>query len=243
MSDAQPIFLALFAYNAICPGTLDCLLRDLPALPRLLYHRQSQDALISRSRSVAASDFLRSPADVMLMIDHDISWQPGDLSRLIASVRQTTSVVSGIYPKRSFGNGVAVRFAEPGRYTIGDDRLVPGQYLSTGFFAVHRDVFEAMAPTLRLTTEGFWPFFMPMLSACPSGESPEYLSEDWAFCERARTLGFRLHVDLKPILSHSGAHAFRLIDSQLPLPPDASITLQASENPALPLAKIPTART
>jgi hypothetical protein len=227
MPNPEHVFVAVFAYIGATPATLDCLIRDLPRLPNLTYHRESKDALISRSRSAAASEFLQSGAEILIMIDHDISWEPGDLERLAQKTAETRSVVAGIYSKRSFGSGVAVRFAEPGEYTTGTDRLVRGRYLSTGFFGVHRRVVERLSQTLPLTNENFWPFFMPMLSN-PSApdERPEYLSEDWAFCERARAEGFELYLDLKPRLVHNGAHSYRVIDSQVALPPNSAITLQ-----------------
>jgi len=49
---------------------------------------------------------------VMIMVDHDISWQPGDLGRLVQKVAETESVVGGVYSKRSFGQSMAIQFAE-----------------------------------------------------------------------------------------------------------------------------------
>jgi hypothetical protein len=238
MSDPEHehVFVALFAYAGVSPATLDCLIRDLPRLSNLTYHRESADALISRSRSVAASEFLRSGASILVMIDHDISWELGDLERLVQKVTETQAVVAGIYSKRGFGGGVAARFGEAGDHAIGTDRLVGGRYLSTGFFGVHRKVIERMAETLPLTTEDFWPFFMPMLSRTDApGERPEYLSEDWAFCERARGEGFELYLDLKPRLVHNGSHSYRVIDSQFTLPLNQSIVLRAVKPMPAPL--------
>ena len=60
------------------------------------------------------------------MIDHDMAWAPGDLERLAQKVAETRSIVAGVYSKRCFGAGVAVRFEEPGEYPLGVDRLVRG---------------------------------------------------------------------------------------------------------------------
>ena len=228
MSELPQVFLALFAYAEVTPLTVDSLIRDLPRFRDLIYHRQSRDALISRSRSAATSEFLRSEAQVMVMIDHDISWEPGDLEHLVEKVMETQSVVSGVYSKRGFGNGVAVRFGEAGDHKLGEDRLVRGEYLSTGFFGIHRKVVQTLSESLPLTNEDFWPFFMPILSERVAGDRPEYLSEDWSFCERARNAGFTLHLDLLPRLTHRGTHGYRVIDSQVKLPEDEAITLRPS---------------
>lgn len=222
---ARQTFLALFAYAGVTPQTHDCLLRDLPGFRPVTYHRESKDALISRSRSFAASVFLRSECDVMVMIDHDISWQPGDLQRLVDSCLKTGSLVGGVYPKRAFGEGLACKFLQNGRYAIGSDTLVPAEYLSTGFFAAHRSVMEAVAQTLPLTSHDFWPLFLPMLSPPRANGRPEYLSEDWSFCERARNLGFPMYLDLQPRLTHAGVHVYRVVDTGLKLPEDMAVTV------------------
>jgi len=224
------VFLSLFAYAGVSPATNDCLIRELGRFPSLIYHRESKDALISRSRCAAASEFLRSDAALMVMIDHDISWKEGDLERLARQVLTTRAVVGGAYSKRSFGRGVPVRLSGDAEHSLGEDRLVEAEYLSAGFLGIHRQVFTKMSEQLPLTTEDFWPFFLPMLSDPREfGERPEYLSEDWAFCERARILGMPLYLDLFPTLEHQGTHAYRPVDSQLQLPADALITLRGAK--------------
>lgn len=214
MTNQPKVNIALFAYAGIEPVTCDSLLRDLPHIPNSIYSRISKDALISRSRSRAATDFLRNDTDldIMIMIDHDISWQPGDLLRLVHKVAETESMVGGVYSKRVFGRGIAAKPAGQGNRHVGSDELIPAEYLSAGFWGIHRKVFEKVSEILPLTTDNFWPFFMPMLSAPRSDGRPEYLSEDWAFCERARNLGFKLFLDLKPRLVHNGRYGFRVID-------------------------------
>jgi len=214
MANHPKVNIELFAYAGVEPTTCDSLLRDLPHIPNLTYSRISKDALISRSRSKAATDFLRNDAnlDIMIMIDHDISWQPGDIQHLLQKVVETESMVGGVYSKRVFGRGIAAKPAGQGNNTIGRDELIPAVYLSAGFWGIHRKVLEKVSEILPLTTDNFWPFFMPMLSAPRPDGRPEYLSEDWAFCERARNLGFKLFLDLKPHLVHNGRYGYRVID-------------------------------
>jgi hypothetical protein len=231
MSLSERVFLSLFAYAGVSPATNDCLIRELGRFGSLIYHRESKDALISRSRSVAASEFLRSDAAVMIMIDHDISWKEGDLERLARQVLVTGAIVGGAYSKRSFGRGVPVRLSGAAEVPLGQDRLVEAEYLSAGFLGIHRQVLSRMSEQLPLTSEDFWPFFLPMLSDPREfGERPEYLSEDWAFCERARILGMPLYLDLLPTLEHHGTHAYRPIDSQIELPADVPITLRGAKS-------------
>ena len=52
-----------------------------------------------------------------------------------------------------------------------------------------------------------------LLSPKPSGIYDD-LSEDYDFCEKARALGFRVFADLRPELSHWGAHLYTMSDTQ-----------------------------
>ena len=45
MSRPERVFLALFAYAEVSPLTVDCLVRDLPRFPNLIYHRESRDSV------------------------------------------------------------------------------------------------------------------------------------------------------------------------------------------------------
>src|SRR3989304_10424254 len=138
--------VALFAYADRKPNTVDCLIRDRRTWPNLVYYRISNDALISRSRSRVASDFLRSErklvGDVLIMLDHDMCWQDGDLQHLAEKAIETRGVVAGVYPKRGFGLGAAVRFGAAGEYTVGEDQTIEAIYGSTGFLGIHRPAAE-----------------------------------------------------------------------------------------------------
>ncbi len=240
--DTPAATLALFAYSGVLPDTVDCLLRDLRLWPNIVYYRISNDALISRSRSRAASDFLQSDremtGDVLLMVDHDMKWEKGDLVHLAEKTLETEAVVAAVYSKRNFGEGTAVRFSDPGDYSIGDEELAPATYISTGFLGIHRKVLEKMAETLPKTIGNFWPFFLPLLANHPVDvDAVEYLSEDWAFCARARELGIKIWVDLKPRLTHIGEYAYRLIDSQVSPPPHQEIKFHVGEEVKVPALK------
>lgn len=234
--------LALFAYSDVKPDTADCVIRELRTWSNLVYARISNDALIDRSRSRMASDYLRSKrenvGDVLLMVDHDMKWEHGDLTYLAEKTLETKGIVAGVYSKRGFGEGTAVRFAAPGRYTIGEDVLAPAQYVSTGFVGIHRVVLEKMAETLPMTIGNFWPFFLPMLASHPMGGGAcEYLSEDWAFCARASDLKFPIHAALKPRLTHIGETGYRIIDSQATPPPDQTVTFNVEPPVDIPVIK------
>ena len=204
-----------FAYGGVHGETAACLLGEQRNFPDLEFHFQYTDALIDRSRSKAASMFLheKGSGDVFVMIDHDIIWRPGDLNHLVMSCAKTKSVVCGIYPKRGFGQGTAVRYAGAFDGKQGDDALVPITYGPSGFMAIHRDVLVEMSKNLTYLVDDMWPFFLPTIM--PAGaETHEELSEDYAFCLRVLALEVPVYADLFPVLCHVGEVVFRMEDAK-----------------------------
>lgn len=213
--------LIMFAYDE--RPTLNLvrsIIRDARRWPNLAIWDQSKDALITRMRSVGATHFLeQGSGDVLIMVDHDIGWSPGDLEHLTRVCLDLEGVVGGVFPKRGFGMGVPIRFGQYGEYTVPADRVVECQYVATGFIAIHRRVLEAMRETLPLTVHGHYPFFEAPTITHEDGRV-ENLSEDYDFCNKARALGFGVWADLRPQLTHHGTHLYTLADATF-RPPEA----------------------
>ncbi len=141
------------------------------------------DALISRARSNLASAFLRSDCDYLLASDADICWEMPDVMRFIDRL-ENYDFLCAVAPTRGQHSQPAVLLPE-GEQVMFSPGAEPVEvpFGSTGFFAVHRRVYEAVARTLPLchagSAEPFWPFYMPFVINF-NGEDI-YLSEDWAF--------------------------------------------------------------
>lgn len=165
------------------------------------------DGLVSRARSVVVSRWWAETADdVFLMIDDDISFSVDEAEKIVAETLKTEGIVCAAYPIRS-GAHLAIRGNgdSEGAVTFAPDQpLQEIEYAATGFMAVHRKVIDAMIPTLQICHEdqpwAFWPMFTPLI--VPMGPAQAYLSEDWAFCHRARELGFKVYVDPTIKLGH-----------------------------------------
>lgn len=224
--------LWILAFAGISAATHAAVMAEWAQWPNLRHSIQPGEALLDRARSRAASQFLkadpRAAGDVLLFADADISWQPGDLSHIARRALEHNAIIGGIYPKRTFGEGSALRFARgaEGNWKIGEDRLIPCEYASTGFIALPRVLLAAIAETLPLVWEGFWPIFLPMVVPV-DGDEPgyEYLSEDWAACHRARALGFSIYASTLPRLVHHGTYSYRLTDARYRPPKDEDMTI------------------
>lgn len=209
------------------------------------------DALIGRSRSIMCTEFLKTDADVMVIIDDDIVFEPGDFWKIVEGARETKGVYGAAYVTRSTephitsrsipGTGEQVFAQTPNR------RPVEYQYLATGFWAVHRSVFEAMAAgefvdaygTHRLdecilgADRPFTPFFSPFVCREDDGRL-HYLSEDWAFSNRAAQLGIKIWVDLSIIIIHMGLYPYTVRDLKDAAPGLPSTGIDVVEIPGSP---------
>ena len=180
------------------------------------------DALISRSRSIAVSNWYRqTEEDVFLMIDDDVVFEPRGAEKVVELARQTRAIACAAYPVKDGTHLACRRF--PGQEIVFGPDSAPVEiiYPATGFMAVHRDVIDAMVAAQ--TPEGrphfplcdahglspMWPFFDTFVLTGPDGGS-EYLSEDYAFGEVARQLGFKVWLDPSVTLFHMGYHPYHV---------------------------------
>jgi hypothetical protein len=204
LKQIAPATVLLCAWRALSVETFECL--NQLSWPVLTYRG---DALISRVRSRAVSQWLQeTDEDVFLMIDDDIAFKREDAAKVVDLARKTKSIACGAYSVKDGGH-LACRTLTPGeRIRFGDDaEPMEIKWAATGFMAAHRDVIEAIADTMPIceTSGGmdFWPMFMPSILTGSDGRSV-YLSEDYAFCERARELGFKVWMDPSVGLIHYG---------------------------------------
>ncbi len=220
--------LWLFAYNGLTVETHIAILQELRGWPNLTHRVKGDDANIDKARSKAASWYLEEPreeaGDVLLMIDHDSIWEIGNLGKIAKRALEHNAVVGGIYPKRVFGQGGAFRVTEGANedYTIGEDKLIPAEFVGTGFIAIPRAILEAVAETLPTVKGDFKPFFMPYILE-ESGN--EYPTDDQAFCARVRKAGYKVYASTWPRLKHAGNYIYRMVDAHTVPPEDRDITL------------------
>lgn len=184
------------------------------------YGSVSNDALVSRSRSIVASHFLRSDCDVLLTIDSDIWFRPEDALKLVEECRNGHDLIGALYVTRGLNQQPAAMLPDEDVVFHGGARPVRAPFISTGFMAVHRKVFEHLKQDLPLCHQGwndrgedtsFWPFYMPFCIPW-EGDGFMYLSEDWALCQRAKSAGYDRWLDPSIRLQHYGEVAYTLED-------------------------------
>lgn len=209
-------------WRSVEPGHLKSLIALLRQ-PGYSYWPAVGDALIERARGISATHFLRqTDADVHLSIDSDIVGFTVEDTQKMCELAMAHDIVGAAYVCRSASRTFPASYYEDGVRVehAFDHTPVPVRWAATGFLAVHRRVFERLAQDMRLLHEGdgeraFYPFYLPMEYEMENGEAI-LLSEDYAFCERAKQAGFGCFIDPAVRIGHVGQYIYRLEDTAQP---------------------------
>jgi hypothetical protein len=185
-------------------------LRALEARGYTVWRDGGRDA-IDHKRSRLATRALAASWQELFWIDSDIGFDPGDVERLRS---HHLPLVGGLYARRGQRELCYRPLREMTEMSFGQGSpRVEVHSIATGFLLTHRNVYEAMADAFDLPVcdassgEPVVPYFLPMVVHDPDlGDG--YLSEDYAFCERARQAGHTVMLDPSIRLSHLGGYGY-----------------------------------
>ncbi len=197
-----------------------------------------QDALIDRARAVTVKNILEQnpEAEVIVMIDHDIEWgaespdYEGDLIHIARRAAETKGVCGAVVSKKAKHQGIALMWEpELEQWTMGAEGFHPVFWVGSAFTAYHVDalkkvtqagveiVLDGKVERVQEIPPGYAPIFMPMVVRHPVQKDQLLtLSEDWAFCHRAKQLGVVVEGATKPLITHWGRKPFTVIDDAVP---------------------------
>jgi len=191
------------------------------------------DSLVTRSRNALVAKFLDTEtATHLLFVDADIAFA---VEQVVRMLRFDRDVVAGVYPLKMIHWDTAAhdraQAGEPfdsaplryvgypcqGEEAESHDGFVTGLWAGTGFMLIKRGVLRRMIeafPETRYTAA----HTQPVPSSSPNQyalfdcmidrDTGHYLSEDYAFCRRWRSIGGRLWLDTRGELTHIGSHDF-----------------------------------
>lgn len=182
------------------------------------------DALIDRARSRVASFFmLETNNDILFFVDDDGAFKTEDVIKTIEHVRDGMDICGGMVmlkkPQQMKMGQIDknILFFKDQKVTFSrNSKPVEVNMIGTAFIAIHRRVFQKMieekiVPYCHPTDLKFWPFFQPYPKEIEPGKWI-YLSEDWAFCDRARKLGFKVWLDPSIFITHHGDYGWDISD-------------------------------
>ena len=218
MSNLNKTLIAMAVYQNIKPNTVNSIIEVLRSNRDVGFFLEYDDALISRSRNLLAKRFLDSKYKVMIFIDDDIYFLPEHIGILTTHCLNGFDIIGGFYPTRS-GKSCASRMAKGTtvRLPVKGTKPVEAEYVSTGFMAIHRKVFEKLISSnvVKLAygdrekfpdVEPYYPFFEA------KWYNDEWLSEDWAMCHLAKENGFKCWLCPEVFLGHQGSYCYTLRD-------------------------------
>jgi hypothetical protein len=171
----------------------NCLMTELGMYVKLSPH--VGDSLVSRARNNCLADFLQSDSQYFLTLDDDISLPERGMVQLIEADKD---MVGGIYRLKKDVepdpnvNPFAVRWSSEI-----EDLNHPAEvdYLSSGCVLHKRKFIQEMVahyPELEykenVTGNQRWALYQPYVY------NNEYLSEDWAFMQRAKDKGYKIWI-------------------------------------------------
>ena len=172
------------------------------------------DADLAGARNLVLAGFMASPCTDLMLIDNDVSCEPGSIERLLS---HPVDLVAGAYPKRVEGGGYPVRTL-PGVRTFVD--TVTGEHSPTGLLRV------GGAPTgfMRLTRAcvekmiAAYPDSWYDDERAPNGRAWNLFefavrdrkrwTEDLYFCQRWIEIGGTVWVDPHMVLHHHGTKTY-----------------------------------
>lgn len=200
----------------VCAATTDALLAEtVIGYGRgihFLVDWVSGNALVACARNILVERFLQvEEAECLVMIDADISWNGGDLIKL---VKRPEQVIGATYrlknrDEKYHAKGPVEKAGDV--YRVGG---VPG-----GFLKMDRSVFE------RLKPESFSAQGVPIRNWFPQGmRGNEYFGEDYGFCQQWRDAGGDVYLDPSIRLKHFDGSMFYTGDPAWWL--DANIRIQ-----------------
>ncbi len=172
------------------PAYIEAMERSVPALDAVgIKHQivlESGSVYISWARANMLMKAMQTEADAFVFIDHDMSWQPEDLVKLI---QHPGDVVAGTYRYKQDEVEYMGTWSteEDHRPTIREDGTLKGHGVPAGFLKVTRvavDKFKAAYPELIFGKDGE---YLDLFNhgACDG----LWWGEDFAFCRRWRDLG------------------------------------------------------
>ncbi len=166
---------------------------------------------IDKIRSQMATEALSLGFTETFWIDSDISFRADDIDRIRAF---DLPMVAGLYSKKT-GLGRA-GFSSKVKKDLIPCGLVGGltelEFAATGFLFVKKCVYDSIQQNFKMPlcnveyNEPLYPYFLPMV--IENKGQPWYLSEDFAFSERARQCGFPIYADTKVRLLHHGNYPY-----------------------------------
>lgn len=164
-------------------------------------------SIITMARNMLVDQFLDSECTDLLFIDSDVIARPEDILRLMAQSGDK-DVTAGSYPRRARDKKffMDLYFDENNELEF-DGAMMRIQRVGTGFMLIRRHVVEDIANRSEkyLGQDGIGQVANVFEFSMQDGK---FVGEDYTFCDKARSLGYKVWVDVEISLPHVGQEEF-----------------------------------
>jgi len=177
---------------------------------RLNLVHMSGCSIITKARNKLVRNFMESDCTDFLFVDSDVVINTDAVTRILA-LATDKDVVAGSYPRRSKDAKFFLDFYldDDGQLEFDEHGLMRVESVSTGFMLIRRHVIEHMIekhPEWQYKGDGDGEIEHALFDFMIL--DGQYIGEDYAFCLRARTDGFKIYLDPMISLPHIGSEEF-----------------------------------
>jgi hypothetical protein len=164
-------------------------------------------SIITMARNMLVDQFLDSECTDLLFIDSDVLAKAEDILRLVAQSGDK-DITAGSYPRRAKDRKffMDLYFDENNELEF-DGAMMRIQRVGTGFMLISRHVVEDIANRSEkyLGQDGVGQVANVFEFTMQDGK---FVGEDYTFCDKARSLGYKVWVDVEISLPHVGQEEF-----------------------------------
>ena len=171
---------------------------------------------IAYARNILTARFMESKYDYLLFIDSDVEFEPECPLRMLVAQKD---IVCTPYRIKT-GDPDVVKYTT----TVEDTQnvtILPGGFIEilqgpAGMMIIHRRVFEKLMkdrPDLEILTHQHKDLFPKDLKIYSfwdcTFKNGMWTGDDIAFCNLARSVGFKLHGNIESTLTHHGSYGYK----------------------------------
>lgn len=206
-------YFVMYTYGNVYPQTVDCLIKEtciqtikMFREPGYKFYAKTMwgDADLGRARARATASFLATDANVLIQFDRDLIW-PADKDVFcdLANYAYENNCITGLaVTHKSFSGATCCKFLEP--FDVFDeanyDRFIECDFVGGSCLVIPRKIIEEVNAKCPQGLLPFTPAYAPFVREADG----LYLTDDWAFCERAHQLGYKCYAKLIHGISHTG---------------------------------------
>ena len=213
------LYIAMPCYDMVKIQTMISMVKFIAQLPKAgikMEVNTMKSPYIAYARNILTARFIQSDYDYLLFIDSDVEFEPECPLRMLVAQRDIVCT-----PYRIKTNDPSIT-----KYTttVEDTQnvtILPGGFIEilqgpAGMMMIHRRVFEKLIkerPDLEIKTDKHRDLFPKDLKIFSfwdcTFKDGIWTGDDIAFCNLARSVGFKLHANIESPLTHHGRYGYR----------------------------------